>query len=295
MRILITGAAGFIGVELVTHLCTGHEIFALVRKLPSKKVTAEVSWIEQNLTQSLDSTGLPDGVDVIIHLAQSRFYRQFPEMVEDIFQVNVGSTLSLLEYGRKVGVKKFIYASSGGVYGYGYEKFGEADATNPRDFYLTSKYCSELLIGNYKPYFDTVVFRFFFVYGPKQKEMLIPRLINNIKKGEPIILFGKSGVRINPIHVMDAIKVFRPALETPVSGIFNVAGEESISIKELSEMLAGFLRKTPVFVYEKSNVSGDIIGDNSRMKSVLGVVPQISLRKGISELITLFRTVQGRE
>ena len=286
-RILITGAAGFIGDALVARLNAEQEIFALVRKRPSKRVTAEVSWIEQDLTQSLNVAGLPDDLDVIIHLAQSRLYRQFPEMAEDIFRVNVGSTLSLLEYGRKVGVKKFIYASSGGIYGYGSEKCSEADAANPRDFYSTSKYCSELLIGNYKPYFEVVVFRFFFVYGPKQKGMLIPRLIENVRKGEPIIIRGESGTRLNPIHVEDAIRAFSSALETPASGVFNIAGDEIVSIRDVSERIGAFMGKEPVFRYEKNVVPGDMIGDNSRMKADLGIVPTISLKTGISEMLQL--------
>jgi nucleoside-diphosphate-sugar epimerase len=244
-----------------------------------------VTWIEQDLFEPLEEKHLPEKLDGIIHLAQSRYYRNFPEKGEDIFRVNIEGTFHLLELGRKRGIKKFIYASSGGVYGYSYEKFIETDTINPVNFYLTSKYSSELLIGNYNPYFSTVVFRFFFVYGPKQKGMLIPRLIENVRKGEPIIIYGKSGVRINPIHVQDAIRAFQPSLETPVSGVLNIAGDEVVSIKELSETIGRLVGKDPVFIYEKSNIPGDIIGDNSRMKSVLGVVPEIHLDKGIAELV----------
>ena len=116
--------------------------------------------------------------------------------------------------------------------------------------------------------------------------MLIPRLIDNVRKGEPIIIYGKSGVRLNPIHVNDAIKAFSPALETPVSGVFNIAGDEVVSIKELSEKIAGCVGKDPVFLYERSMTPGDIIGDNSRMKTVLGVSPEIRLDEGIREVVT---------
>ena len=116
--------------------------------------------------------------------------------------------------------------------------------------------------------------------------MLIPRLIDNVRKGEPIIIYGKSGVRLNPIHVKDAIMAFSPALETPVSGVFNIAGDEVVSIKELSERIAGFVGKDPVFLYERTMTPGDIIGDNSRMKTVLGVTPEIRLDEGIREVVT---------
>jgi nucleoside-diphosphate-sugar epimerase len=283
--LLITGATGFIGSRIVSDLAAYHALFAFYHETQPNLSVKGVTWIRQDLSGPLEEKHLPGKLDGIIHLAQSRYYRDFPERGEDIFRVNIEGTFRLLEFGRKRGIKKFIYASSGGVYGYRYEKFIETDTINPVNFYLTSKYSSELLIGNYNSHFNTVVFRFFFVYGPKQKGMLIPRLIENVRKGEPIIIYGKSGVRLNPIHVTDAIKAFSPALETPVSGVFNIAGDEVMSIKEVSERIGRWVGKDPVFVYEKSALAGDIIGDNSRMKSVLGVMPAIFLNEGISELI----------
>jgi UDP-glucose 4-epimerase len=283
--LLITGAAGFMGCRIVSDLAPHHHLFAFYHENRPDLNAKEVTWIKQDLSEPLEEKHLPESLDGIIHLAQSRYYRNFPEKGDDIFRVNIEGTFHLLELGRKRGIKKFIYASSGGVYGYSYEKFIETDTINPVNFYLTSKYSSELLIGNYNPYFSTVVFRFFFVYGPKQKGMLIPRLIENVRKGEPIIIYGKTGVRINPIHVRDAIKVFPPSLESPVSGVFNIAGDEVVSIKEVSETIGRLIRKEPVFINEKSMIPGDIIGDNSRMKSVLGVIPEISLNEGIAELV----------
>jgi nucleoside-diphosphate-sugar epimerase len=115
--------------------------------------------------------------------------------------------------------------------------------------------------------------------------MLIPRLIENVRKGEPIIIYGKKGVRINPIHVQDAVKAFSPPLETPVSGVFNIAGDEVVSIKELSETIGTLIKRDPVFINEKNMIPGDIIGDNSRMKAVLGVIPEVSLNQGIAEVV----------
>ncbi len=285
MKLLITGATGFIGSHLVKRLSTDHELYCLVADMGKTKPSPHIEWIHQDLASPLDESRIPGGIHAIIHLAQSRHYRDFPGKVGDMFEVNMKSTLSLLELGRRLGVEKFIYASSGGIYGYSYEKFIETDSTNPINFYLTTKYCSELMIRNYNAYFHTVVLRFFFVYGPGQRGMLIPRLIDSIQKGDSIILYGKEGVRINPIHVSDAIKVFQPSLESPVTGSFNVAGDEVVSIKGVSEMIGDLLEKSPHFSYEKSGVTGDILGDNSRMKTMLGVIPEVSLKAGLLEMI----------
>ena len=66
---------------------------------------------------------LPTKIDVIYHLAQSDKFRDFPAGAPDVFQVNINSTAKLLDYAKKTGVKSFIYASSGGVYGNGKNLF----------------------------------------------------------------------------------------------------------------------------------------------------------------------------
>jgi UDP-glucose 4-epimerase len=285
MKLLISGGTGFVGRCLIERLYREYELVCLIADPAKAKFHPNVEWVIQDLDSPFKESNLPNDVNVIIHLAQSRHYRNFPDRAWDIFNVNIQSTMALLEYGRKIGIDKFIYASSGGIYGYSYEKFIETDTTNPINFYLTTKYCSELLIGNYNSYFNTVVFRFFFVYGQGQQGMLIPRLANNIRMGDPIILYGKQGVKINPIHIDEAIQVFRPAFEQSITGIFNVAGDEIISIKELSELIGEAVGRDPKFIYETDPVSGDIIGDNSRMKSMLGIVPRISVKAGIPEVV----------
>src|SRR5689334_14237315 len=123
MKLLVTGAHGFIGNHLIRELQNRHEVFALARKLPPQSTSGPTRWIEQDLNRPLDYARLPQRVDAIIHLAQSEFYKQFPERADDIFNVNTNSTFQLLEYGRKSGAEHFVFTSTVGVYGYGYEKF----------------------------------------------------------------------------------------------------------------------------------------------------------------------------
>ena len=217
MRVLVTGANGFIGAHLVQELEARHEVIALARNAPTFTPSSSTRWIEHDLVEPLEAAPLPDAVDAVIHLAQSRHYKQFPERVGDIFAVNIDATLRLLEYARLAQAKTFVFASTGGVYGHSYERFVETDPVSPLDFYLTSKYAAELLIANYKRFFRTIVLRFFFVYGPGQKGMLIPNLLDKVRNGETVKIEGR-GLRINPIHVADAVQVFEPALALERSG-----------------------------------------------------------------------------
>lgn len=281
MRILVTGAAGFVGRHTLDRLGDEHELYPVVRTAPDDSH----DWIVQDLSEPLDRLRLPGRIDAVIHLAQSPRYREFPEGAEDVYAVNVHSTFELLEYARTAGAQSFLLASSGGVYGYSYEMLVESSPTFPLNFYITSKYAAESLVANYRPFFQTTVLRFFFVYGPGQERMLVPTLIDKVRKGDQISIAGRPGQRINPIHVSDAVEVFPAALELTGSDVFNVAGEEIVSIRDLVGVIEGATGETAHVRHIDPQHEGDLIGDNARMKEVLGVQPRTSLLEGIRSML----------
>jgi nucleoside-diphosphate-sugar epimerase len=283
MRILITGAAGFVGTHLVTELAPRHEIVAVARMCPSRLGGAD--WIEVDLAQAVDTRILPGQVDAVIHLAQSRRYREFPAGAPDVFAVNIASTFALLEYARAAGAGCFVFVSSGGVYGYSYERFVEEDPVSPLGFYLRSKYSAELLIANYTAFFDTVVLRPFFIYGPGQRGMLVPGLVERVLSSERVEIQGDPGLRINPLHVSDAVRVFEPALELGRSGLFNIAGDEVLTITELVRRIGCVTGREPQITHMSAAVPGNLIGDNRQMKQVLGVTPRMNLSEGLRSVV----------
>jgi UDP-glucose 4-epimerase len=280
MKILVTGATGFIGTYLVDELSSNHDIYALSRS-ECDTWDPPIHCIRQDLTMALDYDRLPQHIDAVIHLAQSRNYRAFPERADDIFGVNVSGTFHLLEYARQASARHFLLASSGGVYGYSYEKFVESDPVDPLDFYLSSKYTSELLTANYQAYFTTAVFRFFFVYGLGQKNMLMPSLIDKVRNDQLVRVDGNPGIRINPIHVSDAVRVFEPALQLESSDVFNVSGDEVVTITDLVCKIENAVGKKALVEHSLGSRNGDLVADNSRMKNALGVEPRVSLHDGL--------------
>lgn len=281
MKILLTGAGGFVGRHLLTRLEDEHELYPIVREAPDDARP----WIVQDLTQLRDVSHLPSRIDSVIHLAQSRRYREFPEGAEDMYAVNVDSTFRLLEYARAAGAQSFLLASTGGIYGYSYEALVETSPANPLNFYLTSKHIAESLVGNYEPFFQTVVFRFFFVYGPGQERMVVPTLLEKVRKGDQISIAGRPGQRINPIHVEDAVEVFASALNLQHSDVFNVAGDEVVSVRELVSVIETATGEPAHVRHIEPEQDGDLVGNNSRMKDVLGVRPTISLLDGIRSML----------
>jgi nucleoside-diphosphate-sugar epimerase len=284
MRVLVTGAAGLIGTHMVRRLAEKYEIHALDRHRAGELPGERVHWVVQDLAQPLDHSKLPREIDAVIHLAQSRFYRQFPDKVEDVFDVNIHSTLRLLEYARGAGAHCFILASTGGLYAGRTGKRQETDLLEARNFYFASKYAAELLTNRYQDYFRAVILRLFFVYGPTQQGMLISNLMHKVNEGELIAIEGDPGLHINPIFVEDAVEAFEPALRLETSSVINIAGDEVVSVTELVRLIGETLGKKPLTEHRTGKPSGYLVGDTSRMKTMLGVYPRTNLLQGLKRM-----------
>ncbi|HEY6512504.1 MAG TPA: NAD(P)-dependent oxidoreductase [Burkholderiaceae bacterium] len=281
MKILVSGAAGFVGSHLVQQMRAEHEVYAVARApldLPG------VHWISHDLTRPLDEAALPAHVDVVVHLAQSRRYREFPEQAADVFGVNVGSTLALLDYARRVGAVRFIYASTGGIYGAGDRAFRESDPPAQNlGFYPASKQAGELLVNSYRAFFQTTLCRFFFVYGRRQNEsMLMPRLVQSVRNADPITLQGEDGIRINPIHVADAVDAVARCLSLDEHEVFNIGGGEVLTLRAIADKIGRIVGRDPVFA-RLDRPPTNLVGDISKMKALLGA-PRVDLEEGLRQL-----------
>jgi nucleoside-diphosphate-sugar epimerase len=128
------------------------------------------------------------------------------------------------------------------------------------------------------------VLRPFFVYGEGQREMLIASLADRVLRGEEIVVDGDPGLRINPIHVEDAVRVFEPALTRPVSGVVNVGGPDVVTVGELVDLIGAASGLAPVVRHGPAGIDGDLVASIDRMRDVLGVTPRIGIEAGIRRL-----------
>jgi nucleoside-diphosphate-sugar epimerase len=285
MRILVTGATGFVGRHLVKHLAEQHTLYCLSRRRDPVFEQFNAHIILGDLLQPLDYSSLPERLDSIIHLASVN--APFPDKANESFQVITTSTQQLLDYGRRVGIQRFIYASSGSVYGFGPRPWKEEDPLQLPNFYAVNKYCSELLVKAYSEFFFTCVLRIFFPYGPGQEKRRIPMIIERVKEGKPVVLVNEGQPTINPIYIDDLVRLIIKALSLDQHVVVNVAGDQTIDMKGLAYLVGSFLGKTPIFENTVDPKVSDMIADTHRMHQLLNVGSLTSLEEGLRRTLGL--------
>lgn len=283
MRILITGAAGFIGSSLAWKLMECHDLFLL--DIAKAGDLADKKWLILDLSQDFPLASLPERIDVVIHLAQSRNYRDYPGSALEVFNINTASTMKLLEYSRRQGVGRFIYASSGSVYSGGRTSYRESDLKRPpEEFYALSKYQSELLVRSYGRFMKTIILRFMGVYGPRQRGMLVSNLMQKVSRGEKIQLHGSKGLRLNPIYIDDAVEAISRSLEVKSSCVLNIGGVQALSIYQMGRTIGDVLGRDVQFDYLPGGDAGRLVGNISQMRTALEFVPSIRFKEGIKRI-----------
>ncbi len=247
----VTGGSGLLGEAVARRLSATNRVVASYRHVPANVEVFDDCFGVTD-TQSLlrgvplDLVGeevhdlLPE-CDTVIHLAQSHQYKDFPAGASDVFGVNTHATHKLLDAAMKRGAKRFIFASSGSVYHPSdhllTEKSPLADPWQ-QGHYAATKRASELLCSAYASKMTIIILRFFFIYGPRQNaSMLVPRLIDSVRKERALKLQGQDGFRLNPIFVEDAAEAVIAASRLEASTIVNVAGPEVVTFRQLGEAI----------------------------------------------------------
>jgi nucleoside-diphosphate-sugar epimerase len=284
MRILLTGATGFIGRALVRALLErGHELFCIVR--PGIASPADTTGVAADLSTS-QPVEFNQPVEAVVHLAQSPHYRHFPAQAPDIVAVNVVTTTSLLELARKLGAQSFVLASSGSVYAGSTSPLTEDADVRPRDFYAASKLAAETLMRPYQTFLRTCALRLFTPYGPGQTGRLVPSLVERVRAGSAITLDGPDGLRLAVTYVDDVAATFTAAIENvDWHGIYNVAAPEPTSLREIGTVIGAILGRRADFIETGKPPPTALIPDLGRLSRQSGVPPFRSLATGLQSTI----------
>jgi UDP-glucose 4-epimerase len=299
-RFLVTGGAGFIGSHIVEHLLSfGAFVFVLDDFSNGKKsnlftgTNGNPKLIGEDIRKfDFDSLGKLDGV---FNEAARALIPSFEDPVTDM-EVNVGGTIRLLEYSRKHDVK-LIHASSGSVYGNPLKiPISEDHPLNPISPYGTSKLASEGYCQMYQREFgvDVSMLRYFNVYGPRQsvsEEMgVIPIFVKRALSKKALTIFGDGKQTRDFLNVMDVVKANLLAYKSKkAAGQFmNVGGGgEEISILDLAHLVMSLcaFKEKPIFEKPKPGDIRRLVADNTKARELIGYVPSISLREGLTKYI----------
>jgi UDP-glucose 4-epimerase len=281
VTLLLTGATGFLGRALLPILAQRGEVVALHRPGSEPPGADGVRWIAQDLTAPL-SDELPDRIDAVLHLAQSRRYREFPDGALDMMAINAMATTRLLDYCRRTGGATFVFASTGAVSGPGAKPIQESDPPAPPNFYAVSKRAGEQAVEQYRSILRALSLRYFFVYGPGQQGMTMPGIMGRVAGGHDVQLAGKDGISINPIYVDDAARATAAALDLADSATVNIAGPETVTIRQIAEYFGRELRVAPRFA--TGSAQRDFVASIERMGQLLQA-PVTSPSEGVRRMV----------
>lgn len=284
MKVLVTGATGFVASHLVPALAAdGHEVVALGHDAARIPAGAGITPLVVDLASPIGEGVLP-AVEAVVHLAQANV--RFPEGADALFAVNTASTQRLLEHARASGASHFVFASSGSVYGMADHVLTEASPLAATDFYGATKVGAERLVGAYAGLLTTTTMRLFVPYGPGQTGRMIPAIAGRVRNGDAVTLNGGGRPRMNPVYVDDVIEVVRRGLTSSASVVLNVAGPDVVDVRGLAQAIGRAVGREPVFEDGSPEAAGDIESDTTRLREWLGDHRLTGLDEGLGRMLS---------
>jgi len=309
MKILVTGAAGFIGAAVSNALAKRGEQVLGIDNLndyysPALK-QARLDLLKNFENFAFQKIDLADSVairslftsekfDAVVHLGAQAGVRYSLENPQAYIDSNITGTLNILESCRHCPVQHLIYASSSSVYGDNAKiPFSVEDRTdNPVSLYAATKKSNELMVSTYTHLFgiQATGLRFFTVYGPWGRPDMAPMLFaKSILEGKPIRVFNHGNMRRDFTYIDDIVEGVVRTLDSRVPGIFNIGRGEPVDLMRFIEILDTELRRgrpacLPLQMEFLPMQPGDVPAtwaDTTALEKATGYRPKTSLEEGI--------------
>ncbi len=303
MRILVTGGAGFIGSHVVdAYLEAGHSVVVVDDLSTGKKenLNPKAKFYAMDLMdEKLQQIIQDEKIEVVNHhAAQIKVKASLEDPYFDV-KLNVLGSVLLLDLCRRAGVKKFIYASSGGAqYGEMTDKpFLETQPAHPFSVYGASKYTVELYADVFAQNFglDYVILRYANVYGPRQDALgeggVVAIFTHSMLTQGDFQIFGDGYHLRDYVYVKDVARASLLALDYPKNDVFNIGTGIGTSTLDLFETLAkatGYSKPPKKTVARLGDLSKSVL-DASKAKKLLKWEPSRDLKTGIQETVEYYR------
>ena len=291
MRLLVTGGCGYIGTVLTERLLLdGHQVIVVDTQWFGNHLAEhpELVVLKQDIR---DSRAIPlDGVDTVLHLANIANDPAVELNPELSWEVNVLAGQQLADLAVRAGVRQFIYASSGSVYGVKQEDEGTEDlALEPISVYNKTKMAAERVLLSYRDEMTVHCVRPATVCGlsPRMRlDVAVNMLTYQALSGGQMTIFGGRQTRPN-IHIKDMVGVYQHLLARPdlPTGCYN-AGCENLSILEVAELVQ---TEVPAEIVVTESVDPRSYRQNSDKLCSSGFTPAFTVSDAITDISRSFK------
>ena len=306
-RVLVTGAAGFIGSHLTRRLVAeGAEVHALSDMVSSVYPTrlidlrGKITLHEGNVADRTAMEAIAKEVrpGIVFHLAAYTHVGKSWYRVDECIQSNIQGTVNLLLALEDTGYERFIYTGTSEIYGDIDVPFREDAKVNPISPYAVSKYAGERFCRMYQQGlgWPIVCVRPFNAYGPAQSpDRIIPEtIVRAMRKQELLLTTGRQTREFNYVEDI-ADGYVRLAMTPGIEGeLFNIGGGEEVTIRECVEQIIDLLGNPiePKFgaLEHRPNEIWRMYCDSSKAREALGWTPGHTLREGLAKTIEWYRT-----
>ncbi|NIA30353.1 MAG: NAD-dependent epimerase/dehydratase family protein [Actinobacteria bacterium] len=301
MKILVTGGAGFIGSNIVdAYIAAGHDVVVLDNLSTGriKNLNKKAEFAQLDIQDDLSALFSKHKFDIVNHHAAQMDVRRSVE--DPIFdaRTNVLGFINILQNCARSGVKKVIFASSGGAI-YGEQDYFPADEnhkTQPYSPYGITKLVGEkyLFFYNLTYNLNYVVLRYANVYGPRQNPHgeagVVAIFIKKLLDGEQPFINGNGEQTRDFVFVRDVVKANVLALDYEQSDIFNVGTGVETNVNQLYQAINKLTGKNMPEKHAPAKEGEQMrsVVDHSKIQTLLGWKQDYDLEQGLKETVEYF-------